>query len=58
MLIGTAIKVDINPVIAGAIPAICPTGCIAIASPAKYMETLQLVGIGYEKHVVSYLGTP
>ena len=31
MLIGTAIKVEMNPVIAAAIPAICPTGSIASA---------------------------
>lgn len=30
MLIGTAIKVEIKPVIAEAIPAICPTGCMTI----------------------------
>ena len=31
VLIGTAIIVEINPVIAAPIPAICPTGCIANA---------------------------
>ena len=30
-LMDTAIRVEIKPVIAEAIPAICPTGCIAIA---------------------------
>lgn len=31
VLIGTAIIVEINPVIAAPIPAICPIGCIAKA---------------------------
>ena len=31
VLIGTAIIVEINPVIAAPIPAICPIGCIARA---------------------------
>ena len=30
-LMDTAIRVEIKPVIAEAIPAICPTGCIAMA---------------------------
>ena len=31
ILMGTAISVEIKPVIAAPIPAICPTGSIAIA---------------------------
>ncbi len=31
ILIGTAISVEIKPVMAAAIPAICPTGSIVIA---------------------------
>ncbi len=42
VLIGTAIKVEINPVIAAAIPAICPTGSMDKAR--KFPKRKLIVG--------------
>jgi hypothetical protein len=41
VLIGTAIIVDMNPVTAAAIPAICPTGCIASALKLPKRKPIQ-----------------